>query len=212
MHRRTYLFAMSCLTLVILGCGDTPHVILRDAITTWNEALDTLYEIPDDPDTAEEVAGQLLKRRLKALKEKMDEIKKRAQRFQKADKDERAAINEAISDLSEEAKFTLGRFPGLQRLQAIKEKVRAKTGQPTPNLEACATFFSQLAITLPSDEKKFPAAKKLGANWNMPGANQGGGGMQGMPGMPGGAPGGKMPGMPGGGPGGAPNMPRPPGQ
>jgi len=208
MHRRTCLFAMACLTFIILGCGDTPRVILRDAITTWNEAIDTLYEIPDDPDTAEEVAGQLLKRRLKALKEKFEEVKKRTQRFQKADKDERAAINEAITDLSEEAKFTLGRLPGLQRLQAIKAKVQAKTGQPTPNLEACATFFNQLTITMPSDEKKFPAAKKFGANWNLPGANQGGGGMPGMPGVPGAGPGGRMPGMPGGGPGG---MPKPPG-
>jgi hypothetical protein len=209
MHRRTYLFAMSCLTFIILGCGDTPHVILRDAVTSWNELADTLYEIPDDPDTAEEVAGQLVKRKLKALKEKFDEVKKRTQKFQKADKDERGAVNDAIENLHEEAKFAGNRLAAQAavegRLRAIIAKVRAKTGQPTPNLETCASIFTQFAITLPSDEKKFPAAKKFAASWNLPGTGQGGGG---MPGMPGAGPGGRGPGMPGGMPGG---MPKPPG-
>ena len=212
MHRRTYLFAMSCLTFVILGCGDTPRVILRDTVTSWNELTDTLYEIPDDPDTAEEVAGQLLKRRIKALKEKFDEIKKRTQKFQKADKDERPAVNEAMEDLHEEARFAGTRLAAQGRLRAIIAKVQAKTGQPTPNLEACASLFTQFTITLPSDVQKFPAMKKFGASWNIPGTGQGGGGMPG--GMPGGGPGN----MPGGGPGGMPpgmppgrGMPRPPG-
>jgi hypothetical protein len=198
MHRRTYLLAMSCLTFVILGCGDTPHVILRDAVTSWNELADTLYEIPDDPDTAEEVAGQLLKRRLKVLKEKFDEVKKRTQKFQKADKDERGAVNEAVENLHEEAKFAGTRLAAQGRLRAIMAKVQAKTGQPTPNLETCASIFTQFTITLPSDEKKFPAVKKFAASWNLPGANQGGGG---MPGVPGAGPGGRMPG----------GMPKPPG-
>jgi hypothetical protein len=195
---------MSCLTLIILGCGDTPHVILRDTITTWNEAADTLYEIPDDPDTAEEFAGQLVKTRLKALKEKYDAVKKRAMRVQKADKDERAAWNEAFLELGEEARYSASRLAGpVQRLRMIIAKVQAK-GQPTPNLEACASFPTSFTITVPSDEKKFPDAKKFEGNWKLPGAGQGGGGMRGgmpggMPGggMPGVAPGGRMPGQPG---------------
>ena len=200
MHRRSYLFVMFCLTLVVIGCGDTPQIKLRDTITTWNEVLDTLYEIPDDPDTAEEVAGQLLKGKLKALKEKNDEVKKRLQLFQKADKDDLPAINQAILDLSDEAHYTLSRYSSLKRLANIIAKVRA-AGQPTPNLEACATFFSQFSITLPSDQKKFPATQAVGNKWRMPGgAGQGGGGMPGMRG-------GGGPGMPGVGPGGRPGMP-----
>jgi hypothetical protein len=203
MHRRTKLFAMSCLTFIILGCGDTPHVVLRDTVTSWNELADTLYEIPDDPDTAEEVAGQLLKRKLKVLKEKYDEIKKRIQNFQKADKDQRPAVNEAFEDLHEEAKFAGARLAAQGRLRAIIAKVQAKTGQPTPNLEACAAFSGQFAITLPSDTKKFPAVETFGASWRLPGAGQGGGGVPNMP-MPGVGPGGRMP---------RPGMPmRPPGQ
>jgi hypothetical protein len=199
MHRRRYLWAVGCLTLIILGCGDTPHVVLRDVATSWNELADLLYEIPDDPDTAEEVAGRLLKRELKALKVKFEEVKKRVQNFQKADKEQSVAVNAAIEDLREEGRFAGARVAAQGRLRAIIAKVQA-TGRSTPNLEACASFPGQLTITLPSHQKKFPNTAKYGDAWKIPGGDGGGVGGGRFPGGPGGGPGGRPPGFAGPGP------------
>jgi hypothetical protein len=227
MRRRNHLLAFFCLTLVVLGCGDTPHVILRDAITTWNELADTVAEIPDDPERAEEVAAELVKTRLDVLSKKWkDSIQKRVSTFQKADKDQRVGVNAAVADLKDNAEFTMGRlasqFGGSAknaamvegRLRRIIAKVHAaRPGQGTPNLEKCLSLVSGFNITLPTDQKKFPEVNKYQGSWTFSGFGAGGGGFRGG-GFPGGMPGGGAPGMPPPGmqPGAGPPGMRPPGQ
>ena len=212
MRRHNHLLAFFCLTLALLGCGDTPPVVFRDAITTWNELADTVAEIPDDPETAEEVAGTLVKTRLDVLEKKWKEVQKRVGKIQKGEKEERESGNETIKDMKDNAEFTMGRLatqfggsvnnlaPVEGRLRKIIAKVhQAKPGQATPNLDKCLTMVSGFGLTLPSEAKKFPNAERYKGSWTFSGFGTsagGGGGMRGgAPGMPGGPPG--MPGPPG---------------
>ncbi len=201
MHRRRYLFAVFCVMVTILGCGDTPRVVLRDVLTTWNELADLMYTIPDDPETAEEFAGDLIKKKLEPLKKKWEAVEKRVGKLQKLEKEQREELEEYVVDRREEAEFTLARLSGLAsaqgRLRSIMAKVQA-TGKQTPNLQSCLAMLGQYKLSLPSDQKKLPKTEKYGKSWTLDIGPGGGGGRPGVPGMPGmggrGGPGGMPPG------------------
>jgi hypothetical protein len=110
MNRRFQLFALTSLTAVVVGCGDTPHVQLRDAITTWNEVADVVYTIPEDPDTADKYGEDLLKGPLDDLKKKWEGVKKRMESFGKLDKEQKVGLEDAIADLRDEARFAIARL------------------------------------------------------------------------------------------------------
>src|SRR5262249_14270923 len=115
MSRKLHPVAFLCLAALASGCSDSPRVLLRDTLTTWNELADALHRIPDDPERAEEVAEQLLKFEIKSLKEKMEKVKKRFSiklEGDKLDKDERKALAAAMEELKEEARFTISRIAG----------------------------------------------------------------------------------------------------
>lgn len=113
MSRSPHLFALVSLCAVIVGCGDTPHVQLRDTISVWNEFADVVYTIPEDIDTAEAYAEQLLKNgALEQLKKKWEALKKRLEGLNKLDRDGKPKLEAAIEELANEARFAIGRVEG----------------------------------------------------------------------------------------------------
>jgi hypothetical protein len=228
MNRRVSILFGFVLAGATVGCGDTPPVVLRDVLTTWNEVTDVAVQIPDDPETADEVAERLLKNDLEVLKKKWDPIKKRVSKLGELDAPGRQAFTEAIDDLKDEAQYTIGRvaseFGGtvqVSKLNAIKvrgrlvdlyDKIRARSPGAGKNVKACIDTLEHFTMQLPNDMKKFETALKLYHHWQFPRGQAMGGFPAGGPpgggapgGFPGGPPGGGPPkGFPGGPPGGGP--------
>jgi hypothetical protein len=177
MNRRRSLFVFLGLTAAILGCSDTPDVVLRDVVTTWNELADIMAEIPDDPDEperAEEVAAEILKKdvgRMETFKKKWEAVKKRFDKFSKLDKEQRKSLNAAVKDRKDEARYTIARLVGefggqlwlgadryepvRGRLVQIIEKVRRR-GKGTANLQGCVAVLDSFSVTMPQQKEDQP--------------------------------------------------------
>src|SRR3712207_6702590 len=95
MKKQVYLVALFAALGVIAGCGDSPKVMLRDSLSTWNELADVLGQIPND-ESAEEVAGQVFKNKVEPLKKKWEKnVKERTKEFSKFDRDKKKDLEEA---------------------------------------------------------------------------------------------------------------------
>jgi hypothetical protein len=167
MNERRTLFVLCCLTLGLLGCGDSPRVMLRDTITTWNELADMMSTIPgDNPEAAEAAAEAIVKGPLARLKKRWEGISKRLEKFSKLDKEGKKDLDEAVKDLAEDAKHTIIRLAGEMggkvtwskgkteelegRLQGMLKQFRkANPGADLTNLEKCVAALNDYKLELP---------------------------------------------------------------
>jgi len=226
MNQRRLLPLLLCLTLALLGCGDSPRAILREGIATWNELADLLARIPDD-DTADQVAAELYKNHIDPLKKRFDtDLRKRVDAFGKLDKDGKKDLDVAVGDLKEDAAFAISRLEALVggtkywppddkkklvqvrgRLTEIMKKLAAKRLE-TKSLAECVKAVEAFAVKLPDPPMAppTPGQEKDKDKTNEPNLVKYKGYWQ-FPGS-----GGSGGGFPGGQPGGPPGgFPKPPG-
>lgn len=140
MHRRRWLLLTCLVFLCLVGCGDSPKLIIRDAITLYNEELDTLNKIPDDPEKAEEAAEEYVKKQRPLFKKRDEFLKKRYDNATlNADKEMKETMKFAaeywkdeIETLGKRRKFEEGRLRAIMRQIADKE---AEKLRGSPNVE-----------------------------------------------------------------------------
>ena len=140
MHQRRWLFLVGFVLLCLVGCGESPKLILRDAITHENEILDCLNKIPDN-EGAEDAAEEYVKKKAPLFKKRADHLKKRFDDTTlNADKDMKQAMKDALKYWEEEGEaigkrkeFELARLRKimLRIAEAEAEKLRSP-----PNLFA----------------------------------------------------------------------------
>ncbi len=198
MNQRRSLCLFFCLTLVALGCGDSPHKVMRDTVTTWNELADLLVQIPDDPETADDYAQVLLKGKMDELKKKWEIVNKRTEQFGKYGKEEKKELENAIEDLKSEAKYSLARLAGeaggtveirsdvpepiQSRLKNMLAKFKKQKPAGTwPNVEACIALVGDFHRDLPNP-REYKNSEKYKSWWRYPTGKAGGGGGMGTPG------------------------------
>ena len=108
MPSRRSLLALFCVTALV-GCGDTPHTVLRDVVTSMNELADFAGLIPDNNETAEEVAEAVYKTKMMQLKTKWEGSGSSLQDFSLFDKEKKREADEAVEQLKDESRMALRR-------------------------------------------------------------------------------------------------------
>ncbi|MCC6418596.1 MAG: hypothetical protein IT429_10205 [Gemmataceae bacterium] len=178
MNQRRFLILFGSVTLVILGCGDTPHVQLRESITNWNELADLVAKIPDN-ENAEEVAFDVYKNHVEPLEKHWEGLKKRLEKLSKLDKDGKKELEQAVGDLADDARYAIGRLEGLfgvikktadkppkslklrgrlneildKQIQAEQMRSRKKqvdVKEKFPGLYGCLMALEKFAVSLPA--------------------------------------------------------------
>ena len=137
MRRAVVVGGLLCL-LGAAGCGDPPHRVLRDTLTTLNEAADALMLIKD-----EESALTVIKTKIEPLRKKWQLVRKRQDEFRNMDKDDKAELAELLLNYVAESKATGQRLAGQgARLSALRDQLmRGRGGNPDtalPGLSAAA--------------------------------------------------------------------------
>jgi hypothetical protein len=128
MNQKRNLFVFFCLSMLLVGSGDSPKIMFRDMTTCLIELGDFLYLIPDDqenPEAVEDVAEGVYKNKLLRLKERYAKVKDRLQMLSQGDKDLKAEAKEAWAEASKEDKIAAVYVTGaVQRLDRIARKLQ----------------------------------------------------------------------------------------
>jgi hypothetical protein len=131
MRRATLVTGVLFLLVSATGCGDTPRVVLRDTLNTWNEAADCMVEIVD-----EDSAQEIMKGKVEPLKKKWDGVTKRLQEFSKFDKEQKQDLLDTIEPLILEAGAATKRLKRqADRISDIRNRL---AGKDSTNLSAAA--------------------------------------------------------------------------
>jgi hypothetical protein len=93
--RKVSTVLLSLLSLGVLGCGDSPQAVLRDAISLRNELADEALRVTDDASAKATREGRMkkMKDRQEWIKNRIDKIKddrKKLQQFFEAMKENNA--------------------------------------------------------------------------------------------------------------------------
>jgi Tfp pilus assembly protein PilP len=150
------------LSLVIVGCGDSPENILRDWIAHRNEVADSALRVTDEASAKATREGQF-----KAMKERFDRLKKRLDDLR--EKKKMLEDFEKVQESFRDEMAATGAY--LDRAEKWIENVKARSqGQETLNLNSFVGDMNGLSkIDLP---KSIQQGTPSGAQY--PG--QGGGG------------------------------------
>jgi hypothetical protein len=158
MRERALAGWLICLCAGSAGCGDTPHMVVRDAYSAINEVADAFDKIPagESIDTTERIAEHINEAVLKPMKGRWESIKKRADGFTKYDKEQKEALIDAEQYFSTEGPATEKRMANsiirLARIRdALMEKRRSELRQQgkredasadteLPKIAQCLTF------------------------------------------------------------------------
>jgi hypothetical protein len=108
MRKALTVAASFVLVTNVVGCGDTPAVLVHDLLVFWNELADRQIRVIDEPSAkeADAIHGKAIKLRNEALKDRM------AKKFNTLakDKDMQKELREAWADYWDEAAATAKRL------------------------------------------------------------------------------------------------------
>lgn len=149
------------LLLSAAGCGDTPHIIFRDAITLRNEVADVMLKVTD-----EESAKTVWDTQVGLLKKKWDALKHRAEKvFKDAKPEDTKKSAEMFLWWLDEAMESSNRLASQQfRLDALRRRLyreqrlaegakepipmpEAALGQSYPNLTQWLKIGAEFPMT-----------------------------------------------------------------
>jgi predicted nuclease with TOPRIM domain len=167
--RRFLTFVTLSLSAAVVGCGDTPHDVVRDYLTMRNEVSDEMLRIHGEADAKATMNG-----RFKKMKDKQDFVKKRLDEV----RNERKKMEElgtALEYYAAELKAADAYFERAKNwINNACEEARRQAGsrddaKVCPNLSNINGAAEAIVkITLPQDSTKSPSVPTYGGGQQRP--------------------------------------------